>query len=184
MSCGAQFAIQAVQPVVTLFVQDMLGQRPDLATLGGLAFSVTGIAGVLAVPFLGRKSDIIGHRTILLISLLGAALFTAPQALPLGYSALVIERFGLGRFVGGILPAANSLIGRLTAGSSRGFVYGMVSSAYFIRNTLGPVTGGVAATVGIRFVLAVTAALLLTNWIWVWFTVPEAASKPAPASGN
>jgi predicted MFS family arabinose efflux permease len=61
----------------------------------------------------------------------------------------------------------------------------MVSSAYFIRNTLGPLTGGVvAATVGIRFVFAVTAALLLTNWIWVWFTVPEAASKPAPASGN
>ena len=76
----AQFATQAVQPVVTLFVQEMLGQRPDLATLGGLAFSVTGIAGVLAVPFLGRKSDVIGYRTVLLISLFGAALFTAPQA--------------------------------------------------------------------------------------------------------
>ena len=181
----AQFATQAVQPVVTLFVQDMLGQRPDLATLGGLAFSVTGIAGVLAVPFLGRKSDVIGYRTVLLISLFGAALFTAPQALQLGYPAFVIERFGLGLFVGGILPAANSLIGRLTTASSRGFVYGMVSSAYFIGNTLGPLTGGVvAATVGIRFVFAVTAALLLINLIWVWFTVPEAASKPAPASGN
>ena len=67
----AQFATQAVQPVVTLFVQEMLGPRPDLATLGGLAFSVTGIAGVLAVPFLGRKSDVIGYRTVLLISLFG-----------------------------------------------------------------------------------------------------------------
>jgi DHA1 family multidrug resistance protein-like MFS transporter len=171
----AQFATQAVQPVVTLFVQEMLGQRPDLATLGGLAFSVTGIAGVLAVPFLGRKSDIIGYRTVLLISLFGAALFTIPQAFPLGYWAFVMERFGLGLFVGGILPAANALIGRLTAGSSRGFVYGMVSSAYFVGNTLGPLTGGVvAATVGIRFVFAVTAALLVLNLIWVWFTVPEA----------
>ena len=80
----AQFATQAVQPVVTLFVQEMLGPRPDLATLGGLAFSVTGIAGVLAVPFLGRKSDVIGYRTVLLISLFGAALFTAPQALSAG----------------------------------------------------------------------------------------------------
>jgi DHA1 family multidrug resistance protein-like MFS transporter len=171
----AQFATQAVQPVVTLFVQEMLGPRPDLATLGGLAFSVTGIAGVLAVPFLGRKSDIIGYRTVLLISLFGAALFTVPQAFPLGYWAFVMERFGLGLFVGGILPAANALIGRLTAGSSRGFVYGMVSSAYFVGNTLGPLTGGVvAATVGIRFVFAVTAALLVLNLIWVWFTVPEA----------
>lgn len=171
----AQFATQAVQPVVTLFVQDMLGQRPDLATLGGLAFSVTGIAGVLAVPFLGRKSDLIGYRTVLLISLFGAALFTAPQAMPWGYPAFVVERFGLGLFVGGILPAANSLIGRLTSASTRGFVYGMVSSAYFVGNTLGPLTGGVvAATIGIRFVFALTAALLLINLLWVWFTVPEA----------
>ncbi len=175
----AQFATQAVQPVVTLFVQEMLGPRPDLATLGGLAFSVTGVAGVLAVPFLGRKSDVIGYRTVLLISLFGAALFTLPQALSLGYWAFVIERFGLGLFVGGILPAANSLIGRLTAGANRGFVYGMVSSAYFIGNTLGPLTGGVvAATVGIRFVFGVTAALLVLNLVWVWFTVPE-----APAAG-
>jgi DHA1 family multidrug resistance protein-like MFS transporter len=51
----------------------------------------------------------------------------------------------------------------------------MVSSAYFVGNTLGPLTGGVvAATVGIRFVFAVTAALLIINLIWVWFTVPEA----------
>ena len=171
----AQFATQAVQPVVTLFVQEMLGPRSDLATLGGLAFSVTGIAGVLAVPFLGRKSDIIGYRTVLLISLFGAALFTAPQALSLGYWAFVLERFGLGLFVGGILPAANSLIGRLTAGANRGFVYGMVSSAYFVGNTLGPLTGGlVAATIGIRYVFVVTAVLLVLNLVWVWFTVPEA----------
>jgi len=171
----AQFATQAVQPVVTLFVQEMLGQRPDLATLGGLAYSATGIAGVLAVPFLGRKSDAIGSRTVLLISLFGAALFTAPQALSLGYWAFVIERFGLGLFVGGILPAANSLIGRLTTASSRGFVYGMVSSASFVGNTLGPLTGGVvAATVGIRWVFVVTATLLMINLAWVYFTVPEA----------
>jgi MFS transporter, DHA1 family, multidrug resistance protein len=175
----AQFATQAVQPVVTLFVQEMLGDRPDLATLGGLAFSVTGMAGVLAVPVLGRRSDIIGYRTVLLICLFGAALFTAPQAVPLGYWAFVAERFGLGLFVGGILPAANSLIGRLTTVTSRGFVYGMVSSAYFVGNTLGPLTGGtIAATVGIRLVFVVTAALLLINLVWVWFTVPEVRTAP------
>jgi len=170
-----QFATQAVQPVVTLFVQEMLGQRPDLATLGGLAFSVTGIAGVLAVPFLGRKIDVIGYRTVLLISLFGAALFTLPQAFSFGYWAFVVERFGIGLFVGGILPAANALIGRLTSSANRGFVFGIVSSAYFIGNTLGPLTGGVvAATVGIRYVFAVTAVLLLFNLVWVYFTVPEA----------
>jgi MFS transporter, DHA1 family, multidrug resistance protein len=84
----------------------------------------------------------------------------------------------LGLFVGGILPAANALIGRLTTVTSRGFVYGMVSSAYFVGNTLGPLTGGtVAATVGIRFVFVVTAVLLAINLVWVWFTVPEARNE-------
>jgi DHA1 family multidrug resistance protein-like MFS transporter len=170
----AQFATQAVQPVVTLFVQEMLGPRPDLATLGGLAFSVTGLAGVLAVPVLGRRSDRIGYRRTLLIALAGAALFTAPQSLPLGYIAFVAARFGLGLFVGAILPAANALIGRLTDPAQRGLTYGLISSAYFIGNTLGPLSGGtVAATVGIRWVFAMTAILLVLNLIWVKLRVPD-----------
>ncbi len=169
-----QFATHAVQPVITLYVQDMLGPRPDLATLGGLAFSVTGVAGILAVPFLGRRSDRIGYRTTLLICLAGAALFTAPQALPLGYPAFVAQRFGLGLFVGGVLPAANALIGRLTNPAQRGTTYGLISSAYFIGNTLGPLTGGaVAATAGINWVFAVTATLLTANLVWVWLAVPD-----------
>ena len=173
-----QFATQAVSPVVTLYVQEMLGPRPDLATLAGLAFAATGLAGVLAVPILGRKSDAIGYRRVLMLSLLGAALFTAPQALPLGYAAFAIERFGLGLFVGGVLPAANSLVGRLAAPADRGFVYGLVSSAYFVGNAAGPTTGGlVAAAWGIPWVFALTATILLANLVWVWLTVPEVAPQ-------
>jgi len=55
----------------------------------------------------------------------------------------------------------------------------MVSSAYFVGNTLGPLTGGfIAATVGIRWVFAVTAVLLVANLLWVWFAVPEAGAAP------
>src|ERR1700692_1855747 len=60
-----QFETMAVLPVVTLYVHEMLGPRPDIATLGGLAFSATGLAGVLAVPFLGKRSDRIGYRRTL-----------------------------------------------------------------------------------------------------------------------
>ena len=173
-----QFATQAVQPVVTLFVREMLGNVPSIATLAGLAFSATGLAGVIAVPILGRRSDSIGYRRVLLISLGGAALFTLPQALPLGYWAFVVERFGLGLVVGGVLPAANALVGWLTPAAERGLVYGMISSAYFIGNTLGPLCGGaVAAGVGIRWVFAMTAVLLLANLSWVWLKVPEAGRR-------
>lgn len=177
----AQFGTRAVEPVVTVFVQDMLGPVPHIATLGGIAFAITGLAGIVAVPFLGRRSDRIGHRLTLMVCLAGAALFTLPQALPLGYVAFVVERFGLGLFVGGILPAANALVGRLAVASHRGFVFGLTASATFMGNSLGPFTGGaVAATFGIQWVFVVTAALLLANLVWVWATVPE----PGVATGS
>ena len=175
-----QFSTQAVGPVVTLYVREMLGNRPDLATLGGLAFSATGLAGVLAVPFLGRRSDRIGYRRTLLICLCGAAAFTVPMALPLGYPAFVAERFGLGLFVGAVLPVSNAMVGRLTDPAQRGMAYGVISSAYFVGNTLGPLAGGaIAATVGIDWVFAVTGALLALNFLWVWWKVPEVKTEPA-----
>ena len=181
----AQFGTRAVEPVVTVFVQDMLGPVPHIATLGGIAFAITGLAGIVAVPFLGRRSDRIGHRRTLMICLAGATLFTLPQALPLGYIAFVVERFGLGLFVGGILPAANALVGRLAVASHRGFVFGLTASATFMGNSLGPFTGGaVAATFGIQWVFVVTAALLLANLLWVWATVPEPGVAGAAGDGR
>ncbi|HEY6431206.1 MAG TPA: MFS transporter, partial [Acetobacteraceae bacterium] len=170
----AQFSTRAVQPVVTLFVQQLVGPRPDLATLGGVAFSVTGLAGMIAVPLLGRRSDQIGYRRVLLICLLGATLTSLPQGFATNYWTFAAERFGVGLFIGGILPAANALIGRMVARSDRGLIYGMSASATFIGNSLGPLTGGaVAASLGLRWVFFVTAALLLVNLVWVYFNVRE-----------
>ncbi len=169
-----QFGVMAIQPIITLFVQDLVGQLPNLGTLSGLAFSATGLAGVAAVPLLGRWSDGIGYRRVLLICLAGAALLTAPQAFVGGYGAFVTLRFGVGLFVGGIVPAANALIGRLTPPEDRGFTYGMTSSAYFLGNALGPLTGGVvSAMFGLHWVFLVTAVLLFLNLAWVWVTVPH-----------
>ena len=172
----AQFAVQAVQPVVTLYVEQLLGPLPQLATLAGMAFSITGVADLLASPFLGKRSDEIGYRRVLLICLLGAALATAPQALAHTYWTFLLERFGVGCFIGGILPTANALVGRLVSRANRGFVYGLTSSASFMGTSLGPLTGGiVAASWGIRYVFVVTASLLTLNLIWVWIAVPDPA---------
>jgi DHA1 family multidrug resistance protein-like MFS transporter len=170
----AQFSTRAVQPVVTLYVQDLLGPRPDLATLGGLAFSVTGLAGMVAVPLLSKHSDEIGYRRVLLICLIGATLTSLPQAFATHYWIFALERFGVGLFIGGILPTANALIGRMVSRSERGTIYGMTASATFLGNSLGPITGGaIAASFGLRWVFLITSALLLANLVWVYFTAPE-----------
>ncbi len=170
----AQFSVRTVQPVVTLFVQDLIGSPPQIATLAGIAFSVTGLADLVSSPFLGKRSDVIGYRRVLLICLLGATLTTVPQIFVGSYWAFVAERFAVGLFIGGILPTANALIGRSVARENRGTIYGMTASATFLGNSLGPLTGGgVAALLGIRWVFVVTTVLLAANLVWVWFTVPE-----------
>jgi DHA1 family multidrug resistance protein-like MFS transporter len=170
----AQFAVRTVQPLVTLFVQQLVGNVPALATLAGLAFSITGVADLIASPFLGKRSDTIGYRRVLLICLLGATLTSAPQAFVHSYWMFVAQRFGMGLFIGGILPTANALVGRMADRAHRGTVYGMTASATFLGNSLGPLTGGtIAATIGLRWVFLLPAALLFANLIWVYRTVPE-----------
>lgn len=176
----AQFSTRTVQPVVTLFVQELTGPRPDIATLGGVAFSVTGLAGMIAVPLLGRRSDQIGYRRVLLICLLGASLTSLPQGFAFGYWDFAVERFGVGLFIGGILPAANALIGRMVDRSERGLIYGMSASASFLGNSMGPLTGGaIAASLGLRWVFVITTAMLLANLVWVYFKVPEYNEREA-----
>ena len=177
----AQLSVRSIAPVVTIFVQELIGSPPEIATLAGVAFSITGLANLLAAPFLGNRSDIIGYRKVLLICLLGATLTSAPQFFVNDYWTFVAERFAVGLFIGGILPTANALIGRSVSRENRGTIYGMTASATFLGNSLGPLTGGgIAAGFGIRWVFVATTLLLAANLIWVWFAVPELqAETPA-----
>ena len=175
----AQFSVRTVQPMVTLFVQELIGSPPQIATLAGIAFSITGLANLIAAPFLGNRSDIIGYRRVLLICLLGATLTSVPQIFVNSYWLFVVERFAVGLFIGGILPTANALIGRSVPRENRGTVYGMTASASFLGNSLGPLSGGmIAAGLGIRFVFVLTAVLLMANSVWVYLKVPEYKEGP------
>jgi DHA1 family multidrug resistance protein-like MFS transporter len=170
----AQFGVRTVQPVVSLYVKEMVGAVPNLATLAGVAFSITGLANVGSAPFLGNRSHRIGYRRVLLICLLGGTLTTLPQAFTDNYWVFTGERFAVGLFIGGLLPTANALVGRLVPRESRGAVYGMTSSAMFLGNSLGPLIGGaIAAGFGLRWVFLMTAAVMAANLVWVYYRVPE-----------
>jgi len=170
----AQFGVRTVQPVVTLYVKEMVGNLPNIATLAGIAFSITGVANIISAPFLGNRSDEIGYRRVLLICLLGGTLTTLPQAFTDNYWVFTAERFAVGLFIGGLLPAANALVGRLVPRSDRGAVYGMTSSAMFLGNSIGPLLGGaIAASFGLHWVFLMTGAVMALNLVWVYYRVPE-----------
>jgi DHA1 family multidrug resistance protein-like MFS transporter len=163
----AQACTLGLDPIVPLFVRSLVGSS-WIATGAGIAAAATGIADMIASPWLGKRSDSIGYRRVLLISLAGAALFTIPQGLSQNYGTFLGLRFGVGLFIGGIMPTANAWIGRLAPAAQRGQVYGMVASAAFLGMALGPIfAAGVAARFGFIAVFAVVGSIMLINLAWV-----------------
>lgn len=175
----AQVVAFGVQPVVPLFVRQLAGNAPWLATAAGLAFAVTGLADLIASPFLGKRSDRIGYRRVLLISLCGVAFFTIPQGLVNGVAIFIALRFGVGAFLGGVLPTANALIGRMFPTERRGQVFGITSSATFMGMFIGPLLGGaVAARFGFEAVFLTIGLMALANFAWVALSVRTPAAQP------
>lgn len=172
----AQICSIGVSPILPIFVHQLLGNVPFQTTITGAALAATGVAGLLSAPFLGRRSDEIGHRRVLLISLTGTTLFTLPQTLTHNIFQFVALRFGVGVFLGGILPSANAIIGRTARPETRGQVYGFTSTAQFLGRSIGPLLGaGVAALFGIYSVFGLIGTLMLLNLLWVWLYVKPAA---------
>jgi MFS transporter, DHA1 family, multidrug resistance protein len=168
----AQVVAFGVQPIVPLFVRNLVGNVPWLATAAGLSFAVMGLADLLASPFLGKRSDRIGYRRVLLVSLFGVAAFTIPQGFVQNVGSFIALRFGVGLFLGGVLPTANALIGRIFPVERRGQVYGITSSATFLGMFLGPLLGGtIAARFGFEAVFLTIGVMALLNFAWVGFSV-------------
>ena len=176
----AQVSLRSVQPVITMFVTSLAPGAPDVAILAGLAFSVAGLADLVGSPFLGKRSDRIGYRRVLLIALGGGVVFTAPQALAGNYWIFLAERFCVGLFISSIIPTAQALLARRIAPQDRGLAYGIGASATFLGGGLGPLFGAfTAAAFGMRSVFALTALMLLMAAAWVAWILPSAeAGEP------
>jgi DHA1 family multidrug resistance protein-like MFS transporter len=163
-----QITILASQPLIALYVQEMIGDSPLLATYTGASFAVMGIADLIASPFLGKRSDQIGYRKVMLISIAGAALFTLPQGFVHNIWIFMVLRFGVGLFLGGIIPTATAWIGRQFPAEQRGLVFGVTHSASFFGQFIGPTFGGVfAAWFGIGSVFTITAVFMVVTLVWV-----------------
>ena len=58
-----QLANMSVQPIVTLYVKNLVGPHTaHIETIAGAVMSATGLAVILATPRLGRLSDRIGPQ--------------------------------------------------------------------------------------------------------------------------
>ncbi|MGG1481406.1 MFS transporter [Bacillus smithii] len=162
-----QLAMMSIQPIITLYTKTLYHGR-HLAFIVGLVSAVTGIANLIGSPILGRIGDKIGQRKILIISLTMSALAFLPQVLAKNITLLLIGRFFLGLFTGGMIPSLNVLVKKLAPANLQGTAFGINSSARFLGNLLGPLLGSsIAAAYNIKLIFYVTMAFLLVNMVLI-----------------
>lgn len=165
-------AMYSVEPIVTVYIEELTAHSNHIALLAGMTFSASGLATIISAPRLGRLSDRVGVQKVMLISLLAAGIFFIPQAFvktPWQFMAL---RFIIGLAAGGLAPTVNTLIKKITPDSLTGRVFGLSMAAGYLGVFGGAVFGGqVAAYLGNRYVFLVTSAMLLMNGVWVYFKV-------------
>ncbi|AOZ93956.1 MFS transporter [Paenibacillus crassostreae] len=163
-----QFAMVSPMSLLPLYVQDLHASSVNIAFWAGLVVAVTGISNMISSPILGKVSDKFGSHRILTYSLIGTALTIIPQAFVHTVWQLIIVRFLMGIFMGGLLPSVNALIRSYTPDGMESRSFGFNSSTLALGNMLGAIIGGVlSGFIGIEGLFIVSGGLLLLNVIWV-----------------
>ena len=138
----------------------------------GLLFSMFSIAQFFFAPVLGRLSDRIGRRPVIVISLLGTAvgsfLTGAAGALWLLYVARFIDGAS-----GASVSVAQSAITDIASPEDRPRLLGMLGAAFGVGFVFGPAIGGLAALGGPHVPFYLASAFALCNAVAAWFRLPE-----------
>ncbi len=168
-----QFTGSMVRPMMPIYMQQLQTDPSYLATMAGLIQGGTALSSAIAAALIGRLSDRIGHRLVLILCSLGAAAAYLPQSLVATSAQLLALNVLLGFFLGGLLPSANAVIALAVSDGRQGATYGITASAGAAGRAFGPVLGSaVAISQSIRALFPTAAVLYTLIAIWVAVALP------------
>ena len=150
--------------VVTVLPQIMLDLKLTVTELDHTSWIITGylLGYVAAMPFIGRLSDIWGHRNTFIGSLLLFMLGSVGVALATDINWLIGLRVFQALGAGALVPIAIAIVGDLFPPESRGTPLGFVGASAEAGGVIGPLWGGI-----------ITKYL---SWQWVfWLNLPLCA---------
>ena len=130
----------------------------------------------LATPLLGKLSDRVGRRPVLLVSLLGTAvgffIMGGARTLAWLFIARVIDGIS-----GGNISTAQAYIADVTKPEERSRAMGMIGAAFGLGFIFGPAIGGVLAQFSISAPFYFAGALAAVNAVLVYLRLPESLAR-------
>lgn len=163
---------------IVLPILPFYAQRFGAAGLGyGAVIGVFSLMQFVATALLGKLSDRIGRRPVLLTTMLINAVGYTLFAFAGSYWVLFLSRVVSG-FAGGNISAAQAYIADITTPAERSRGMGMVGAAFGIGFSLGPAIGGFAAHYGGPAAPGLVAVgLSLANFVSAYFILPESLHR-------
>jgi multidrug resistance protein len=157
-------------------VSPILGRYAERFHAGGLTvglmFASFSVAQMLCAPILGRISDRVGRKPVIIFSLVG----TAVGSVITGAAGAIWVLF-LGRIIdgssGASVSVAQGAIADIAPPEQRARLMGMLGAAFGVGFVLGPAIGGLAALGGPRVPFFIAGGVAAVNAIVAFVRLPE-----------
>jgi multidrug resistance protein len=142
----------------------------------GLLLGTYSLMQFIFSPVLGKISDRVGRRPVLLVSLIATSVGFAVM----GFASSILWLF-VGRIIpgisGGNISTAQAYIADITSPEERSRAMGLIGAAFGLGFTLGPAIGGILSHYSIAAPFLFASGLALFNAILAFIRLPE--SLPA-----
>ncbi|MGA2410399.1 MAG: MFS transporter [Candidatus Binataceae bacterium] len=181
-------------PLIILFLTvfiDLLGfgivipflplyaERMHVSAAGiGLLLAIYSLMQFLFAPVLGRISDYIGRRPIIMLGLFGSSAGYLLYGLAGSFVMLLVSRAVHGACAATI-STAQAYVADTTDDSGRAHGMGMIGAAFGLGFVLGPAIGGLLGHSSMRTPIFFAAALTFANLLFAAFRLPE-SHQPDP----
>ena len=172
-------------------------------TIVGLLVAAYAAAQLIGAPLLGRLSDRIGRRPVLLLSVIGTGIgflllgfadpigrFLADMIAPQAVSGFVLGVLFFSRILdgltGGNITVAQAYITDITDDQNRAKGLGLIGAAFGLGFIIGPAVGGALSKWGYSLPAFVAAGVSFLNILMIIFLLPESLSveRRSDASGQ
>jgi len=148
--------------------------------MNGFLIGIYSFMQLLAAPLLGRLSDRVGRRPVLMASLLGTALGFFLLGSAGSLLMLFVARMVDG-ITGGTVITAQAYIADVTPREDRAKAMGLIGVAFGLGFVFGPAIGGVMSHFSVEAPFYFAGAMALLNTVLVYVRLPESLPPEARA---
>lgn len=161
-----QAATNSINPIVSLYVKQLMHNHSNVVFLAGVIAALPGIATFLAASRFGAIGDRVGTHKVIVTGFIGATILFFLTAFVRNSVELGILRFLVGFTDACLFPQVQTMLTKNSPSMVTGRIFSWNQSAMYIGNIIGPLLGSTIAGISsYSMVFIVTALIVVLNLI-------------------